>query len=176
MQRYNEQLVLLTKNIEHLKEKELWIAYCEFLIICLIVDYPQMADENYLNSLDEKRRLLYYNSTESWTRKLQEILIYAQSVFIDKGTLIISYPESHALLFPHKETLADVVDDISQIPLDGYGDEIDNTYEKLYENLVITHLQTLNNHCVSQYEYKYRDLKSREMINLFKGSYYEIIK
>lgn len=176
MQRYNDQLILLTKNIEHLKEKELWIAYCEFLIICLIVDSPQMADENYLNSLDEKRRLLYYNSSENWTRKLQEILIYAQSVFIDKGTLIISSPEPHALLFPHKETLSDVVCDISQIPQDGYGSEIDNTYEKLYENLVITHLKTLNNHCVSQNEYKYRDLKPHEMINLFKGSYYEIIK
>lgn len=176
MQRYSDKLLLTKGNNYKLKDKDLWIAYCEFLILCLIVDSPQTADENYLNVLDEKRRLLYYDSSENWTRKLQEILLYAQSVYVDKGTLIISSPEPHALLFPHRETLADVIDDISLIPLSGYGNEIDNTYENLYENLVITHLQTLHNHCVSKHEYKYRNLNIREMVDLFRGSYYEIIK
>lgn len=176
MQRYNDKLLLSNKNIHNLKDKELWIAYCEFLVICLIIDAPEKADENYLTSLDENRRLLYYNSSENWTRKLQEILLYAQSVFRDKGTLVITSPQPNAMLLPHSRTLADVIDNISAIPQAGYGHEIDNTYENLYENLVITHLQALHNHCVLEKEYDYKDLKFKEMIEFFKGLYCGIIK
>jgi hypothetical protein len=176
MQRYNEKLLLSNKNINELKDKELWVAYCEFLIICLIIDRPEKADQNYLNILDKNRRLLYYNSGENWTRKLQEILLYAQSIFKDKGTLIITSPQRNAALLPHAKTLENVIDDISAIPQLGYAHEIDNTYENLYKNLVITHLQALHNHCVLDKEYDYKDINFQEMINLFVGGYHEIIK
>ncbi|MEH1710748.1 ABC-three component system protein [Acinetobacter pittii] len=176
MQRYNEKLLLSSKNINELKDKELWVAYCEFLIICLIIDGPEKADQNYLNILDKNRRFLYYNSVENWTRKLQEILIYAQSIFKDKGTLIITSPQRNAALLPHSKTLEYVIDNISAVPQVGYGHEIDNTYENLYKNLVITHLQALHNHCVLDKEYDYKDINSQEMINLFRGGYHEIIK
>ena len=176
MQRYNEKLLLSNKNIHNLKDKELWVAYCEFLIICLIIDTPQKIDENYLTSLDESRRLLYYSSSENWTRKLQDILIYAQSIFKDKGTLVITSPQPNACLLPHPKTLEKVIDDISMIPQTGYGFEIDNTYENLYRNFVITHLQALHNHCVLNNEYDYKDKKAKEMIVFFKELYHEIIK
>lgn len=176
MQRYNEKLLLSSKDVNHLKDKYLWVSYCEFLIICLIIDTPKKVDENYLTSLDGNRRLLYYSSSENWTRKLQDILIYAQSIFKEKGTLVITSPQPDASLKPHPQNLANVIDDISAIPQTGYGFEIDNTYENLYENLAITHLQALHRHCVLDKEYDYKNKKTTEVISIFKELYHEIIK
>jgi len=176
MQRYNSKLLLSEKNNHNLKDRELWVAYCEFLIICLLIDTPEKADETYLEKLDENRRLIYYASNENWTRKLQDILIYAQSVFKEKGTLIVTSPQQNASLLPHPKTLEKVIEDISAIPQTGYDFEIDNTYENLYRNFIITHLQALHNHCVLDKEYDYKEMKIKEKIRFFKGLYYEIIK
>lgn len=42
-----------------LKTYELWVAYLEFLVICVLIDQSGSADDDYLRGLERKRRLVY---------------------------------------------------------------------------------------------------------------------
>lgn len=176
MMQYSKSLLLSDEHESVIFDKELWVAYFEFVIICAILDNVDTVDEEYLLDLERKRRIVHSSSKKNWVRHLAEILRAAKKMLDKEGVIVVSSPQEDAPLSPPKSYLAGVIDDISSIPAEGNLLQIDNVSDDIYTTYVITHLKGLRNHCVIGHEWEYGDAKASSQLLLFREKYNEFIK
>jgi hypothetical protein len=153
MNKYEAGLLVGPRDSEAILDRRLWEYYYDFFILCVLIDNPDEEINEYIKTLDRRRRIIYSNDTSNWLRRLNEILLTAKNMLdkniLDKdGTLIVSSPQSNPESLPDSEQIKRVTMDISTIPSRGPLLNIDNTNENSYELLTIRHLTALKKSCV----------------------------
>lgn len=178
MEKYKNDLLISSENPEQFKEKELWIAYFEFLIICVLIDGVENADEAYVKSLERKRRILYCNSDRNWIGRLKEILIIARRVLDERGTLIIVSPEKDADMLPTDLQINRIIPNIATVPTSGPFIQIHNPQSTdIYKSFVLRHYAPLKKECVIRKEEDFAAITDVGMLlQYFRDSFNEIIK
>lgn len=175
-QRHDRRLLLSTECSSAIFDKELWIAYFEFVIICSIIDDIYTIDDEYLSTLDKKRRIVYSRSDKHWVRNLGDILKCAKQMLDRNGTIIVNSLYSTNSVLPPLNNLKYIIDDISSIPQNENFLQIDNANENIYETFTITNYKGLCESCVVEKENEYGKAMPSELLTLFKGYYNEFIK
>ncbi|GIU20064.1 ABC-three component system protein [Shewanella sp. MBTL60-007] len=176
MLKYDKTLLLANENPSVLQDKELWVAYFEFVIICALIDEVKVVDNAYLKRLERKRRIIHSSTDKHWVRELADILKAAKQMLDRKGVIVVNSFQENAPLQPPLEHLAEVIDDISSIPSHGDILQIDNVNEDTYKTFTVTHLKGLRNYCVVEKEWEYGKALPSEQLAIFKRYYSEIIK
>lgn len=180
MEKYNSDLLISSKNPEDVKSKELWVAYFEFLIICVLIDGVGVIDENYLKSIERKRRIIYTTSDRNWTGQLRDILIKAKKILDENGTLIVVSPEKDADRFPEGFQIDRVIRDISTIPITSTGSfiQINNPHSlDIYKSFVLQHYSPLRKECVIRKEEQIAQISDiGQLLMYFRDSFNETIK
>ena len=177
MEKHNDNLIVNNEHDSAMQDKELWVAYLEFLIISLVLDETSTIDESYLSTLERKRRIIYSRSNKNWVRQLSDILKLAKTLLDENGTIIVNAPNHNGNppVSPPEEALNNVIDDISSVPTGVDAFQIDNTNEDIYKTFTVVHHGALLDKCVVESEYDFGSNRPSEQLNLFKRKYNETI-
>ncbi|AYD42786.1 TPA: trypsin-like peptidase domain-containing protein [Yersinia enterocolitica] len=152
MTKYKDDLIIGPFQPADIKDKRLWVAYFEFLIICAILDNVSATDYRYIKELERRRRILYTNDGSNWVGKL-DIILKAARKFLDKdGTVIVASPEQGADLLPDGFEVDRVIQNIALVPGAGPLAPIDQVERAMYKSFVLTHLEGLRKQCVVRNE------------------------
>lgn len=177
MTRYNKKLLVEQEETQAaVLDKELWVAYFEFVIICALIDDQKNIDEDYIKGLDKRRRFVYSGSNAHWIRYLSEILKAAKSMLDEHGIMIISSPQEDAPCFPDEEDLDDVIDDIASAPTAGIGGRIDDVHSEVYKTYTVAHMKGLCNKYVLTKHREYGQALPSRQLPIFRDYYNEVIK
>ncbi len=176
MLKYDKSLLLSRKNMSALQDKELWVAYFEFIIICVLIDDVDAVDDAYLQGLERKRRIIYSSTDAHWVRNLADILKAAKQMLDRNGTIVVISPQENAPVLPPQHCLENIIDDITSVPTSGSILQIDNVSEDTYKTFTVTHLKGLRNSCVVEKEWEYKIAKSSAQLPLFRRYYSAIVK
>lgn len=176
MKQYNSDLLIDSTSNDELKSYELWVAYLEFLVISVLMDGSQIADDSYLENLEKKRRLVYTSDGTNWISRLEELLKIARRLLEKDGVLIVSSPESAAKVLPPEFRLEKIINNISVVPNEGPFPVIDSAENELLTSFRLTHLEGLRNRCVVDVEDDYVNLQvSNQRFELLRDKLSEII-
>lgn len=175
MIRYGESLLLKTEQPSTLEDIELWIAYFEFIVICALLD-DKIVDNEYIDGLERRRRIIHANSNKNWLRYLDEILKVAKEMLDEGGTIIVNSPQENADVQPFPQHLNKIIGNIAAVPCSGSFFEIDNTEEDIYRTFTITHLKGLRDSCVVKKEWEFAEADKEESLQLFRSNYNAFIK
>ena len=176
MVKYQRSLLVTTELPGAMQDKQLWVAYFEFVIICALVDGAPVLDEAYLEALERRRRFLYSSSSENWLRNLPEILRSARHMLDAKGTMVVASPQEDARELPEDSHLEYVLDDIGSVPTSGSMLRIDNINDPVYKTYTVTHMKGLRNKYVVLKEWEYGKAMPSAQLNIFREYYNEVIK
>ena len=160
MEQYKSDLLVNSKHLGELKTYELWVAYLEFLVISVLIDQSEMADDAYLKSLARKRRLIYTSDATNWISRLEDLLKTARRLLDKDGTLIVASPETAARVLPPTFQLEKVISNISVVPNKRPFPVIDSAENELFMSFKLTHLEGLRNKCVVDIEDEYPNLQA----------------
>jgi hypothetical protein len=176
MEQYHTDLLVDPQNLGELKSYELWVAYLEFLVISVLIDQSERADNAYLKGLEGKRRLVYTSDGTNWIRRLEDLLKTARRLLDKDGTLIVASPESAAKVLPSTLRLEKIINNISVVPNQGPFPAIDSAENELFSSFKITHLEGLRKKCVIDIEDEYSNLQSSNLrLDLLREKLNEII-
>ncbi|WP_218927647.1 ABC-three component system protein [Vreelandella glaciei] len=164
MERYHEDLLVDPKNFSELKTYGLWVAYLEFLVISVLIDQSNGADDAYLKGLERKRRLIYTSDSTNWISRLEDLLKVAKKLLDKDGTLIVASPEAAASVLPPMFKLEQVISDISFVPNNELFPAIDLAENEVFTSFKLTHLEGLRNTCIVAVEDEYYKLNGRKML------------
>lgn len=159
MGKYKSDLLVDPKNIGELKNRELWVAYLEFLVICILIDRCGNADDAYLKCLERKRRLIYTSDGTNWISRLEDLLKSARRLLDQDGTLIVASPEPAARVLPSIVQLERVVSNIAVVPNQGPFPTIDSSESAMLTSFKLAHLEGLRHKCVVEIEDEYPTLE-----------------
>ena len=177
MNKYKNALLISSDKPEEVRDKALWIAYFEFLIICVLIDGVDAASSTYIQGLERKRKIIYSSDSGNWIGRLQEILSIARKTLDEKGTIIVVSPEGGAEMFPPEVYVDRIIKNISTVPKSGPFIKIDSPESAIYKSFVITHLNGLRKACVVLKENDFSAISGvSELLTLFRDSFNEIIK
>lgn len=175
MEEYDKQLLVDPLRLSELKNRELWVAYLEFLVICALMDNVGTIDDSYLKSIERRRRLLYTNDDRNWISHLESLLKIARDLLDKDGSLIVASPEAAAKPLPQDFLLNRVIENIASIPSQGPF-TIDLAERSIYQSFKLTHLEGLRRSCVIDREYEFNQLPDGiEQLRLFRDKLNEII-
>jgi hypothetical protein len=152
MGNYKSDLLISSHRPGEVKDKELWVAYFEFLIICAIIDNVGTVDSAYVQGLERKRRVLYTSDGSNWVGKLELILKAARKLLDKNGTVIVVSPEQGADMLPDGFQVDRVVKNIALVPNAGPLAPIDQAESSIYKSFVLAHLEGLRKQCVVRKE------------------------
>ncbi|WP_426370278.1 ABC-three component system protein [Pseudocolwellia sp. HL-MZ7] len=179
MEQYHSDLLVDSKNLGELKTYELWVAYLEFLVISVLIDGSNNADDAYLKSLEQKRRLVYTSDGTNWIQSLEYLLKTARRLLSKNGTLIVASPDPAAKVLPKDSQLERVIHNISVVPTQGPFtaiDSIDSFESAMLASYTLTHLEGLQRECVVKIEGEYPNLpQGRSKSDLLREKINEII-
>ena len=177
MNKYQNDLLITTIQPSEIKDKALWIAYFEFLIICAIIDNVNTVDSIYIQSLERRRRIMYTSDGSNWVGKLEQILKAARK-FLDKdGTVIVVSPDSGADMLPDDFHTDRVIRNIALVPNSGFFPAIDQVEEAIYRSFILTHLEGLRKRCVINKEVEFSKIEAGlAQLQAFRDSFNEFIK
>ncbi|MDC5115649.1 serine protease [Acinetobacter baumannii] len=178
MEKYKNDLLISYENPSEIEERDLWIAYFEFLIICVLIDDAEKIDLDYIKGLERKRRILYSNSDRNWIGRLREILTIARRILDERGTLVIVTPEKGADLLPEDFQVDKVIPNISTVPNSGSFIQINSPQSnEIYKSFVLRHYVPLTKECVVKKEEEFANLNGASLLlQYFRDSFNEIIK
>lgn len=176
MKRYNKKLLVGHETSAAVLDRDLWVAYYEFVIVCALIDAPTNIDDVYIKELETRRRFVYSGCHDHWIRHLSEILTLAKSTLDEDGVMIVSSPQENAPCFPDDEDLAEVIDDIASVPSLGAGVRIDDVHGEIYKTFTIAHLKGLRNEYVLNKHREYGRSAASEQLTIFRDYYNEVIK
>ena len=159
MEQYHSDLLVDPRSLGELKSYELWVAYLEFLVICVLIDKSRNTDDIYLKGLERKRRLIYTSDSTNWISRLEELLKTARRLLDKDGTLIVASPESAARVLPSSFKLEKVINNISVVPNQGPFPAIDSSESAILTSYKLTHLEGLRNTCVVDIEDEYSSIQ-----------------
>lgn len=177
MEKYKSDLLIDSLRPSEKMDKELWVAYFEFLIICALLDNVGVVNSTYIQGLERKRRILYTSDGSNWIGKL-DLILKAARKFLDKdGTIIVASPDSGAELLPDNFQLEKVINNIALAPNSGPFAPIDRTESLIYKSFVLTHLEGLRKNCVVLKEVEFSKIEAGvAQLQAFKDSFNEFIK
>lgn len=177
MGKYTIDLLISPNRPSEVKDKELWVAYFEFLIICALIDNVSVINAAYINSLERRRRILYTSEGSNWVGKLELILKAARKFLDHEGTVIVVSPEQGADLLPENFHVDRVVRNIALVPSAGPLAPIDKAENSLYRSFVLTHLEGLRKHCVVRKEVEFSKIEAGvAQLHAFRKNLNEVIK
>lgn len=177
MSKYKADLLVGPYQVDDVKNKDLWVAYFEFLIICAILDNVSIANGSYIESLERRRRILYTPDGSNWVGKLDLILKVARKLLDKNGIVIVTSPENGAELLPDDFEVDRVIRNIARIANSGPLAPIDQVEQEMYKSFVLTHLEGLRKKCVINKERVYAEVEAGlEQLQTFKESFNEFIK
>lgn len=177
MGKYKNDLLITTGRQSEIEDKELWIAYFEFLIICALIDNVAAVDNLYIQSLERKRRIMYTSDGSNWVGKLDKILKAARRVLDKDGTIIVVSPDSGADMLPDDFQIDRVIRNIALVPNSGIIPIIDQVEAAIYKSFVLTHLEGLRKRCVIRKEKEFSETEEGlAQLHLFKESFNAFIK
>lgn len=176
MLRYNEDLLLPKEHVSAVQDKELWVAYFEFVIICALIDDVDTVDDEYLQALERKRRIVYSSTGKNWLCKLDDILKIAKRMLDRGGTIVVNSPQENADMQPTLEHLKGIIDDITAVPPSGSFLQIDNANEDTYKTFTVTHLKGLRDYYVVKKEWEFGKATPADQLQIFRSNYSEVIK
>lgn len=157
MMRYQRELLLGNKEPDStILDRNLWISYFEFAVICSILDEVDVIDETYLHTLDRKRRFMYSCSSDNWLWKLSDLMKAARDMLDAEGTILVNSPQENAAGFPDPEDIREVLDDIASSPKFRSLARIDSAHGDITKTYSFAHLKGLRNtHVIDKHrEYK----------------------
>lgn len=172
MRRYNKTLLVGHETQTSVLDKELWVAYFEFVIVCALIDDQKNINEDYIKCLDKRRRFVYSGSNAHWITHLSEILKAAKSTLDEHGIMIISSPHEEAPCLPDEEDLDQVIDDIASVGTGG----IDDVHGEVYKTYTVAHMKGLRNKYVLKKHREYGAARVSEQLKIFRDYYNEVIK
>ncbi|HFV3961204.1 TPA: ABC-three component system protein, partial [Escherichia coli] len=177
MSKYKTDLLVGPCQVDVVKNKDLWVAYFEFLIICAILDNVSIANSSYIESLERRRRILYTPDGSNWVGKLDLILKVARKLLDKNGIVIVASPEHGAELLPDNFEVDRVIRNIARIANSGPLAPIDQVEQEMYKSFVLTHLEGLRKKCVINKERVYAEVEAGlDQLQTFKESFNEFIK
>ncbi|SJN10221.1 hypothetical protein CZ787_03135 [Halomonas citrativorans] len=162
MEQYHSELLVDPKNLGELKTYKLWVAYLEFLVISVLIDQSEGADDAYLKGLERKRRLIYTSDGTNWISRLEDLLKTARRLLDKNGTLIVASPEPAAHVLPKTFKLEKVIGNISVVPNQGPFpsiDSIDSFENAILKSFKLIHLEGLRRECVVEIEDEYTSVQ-----------------
>ncbi|MBU9824911.1 ABC-three component system protein [Rahnella perminowiae] len=148
MSKYKGDLLIGSCHANDIKDKGLWVAYFEFLIISALLDNVSITDDTYIQNLERRRRMLYTSDGSNWVGKLELILKAARKFLDEDGIVIVASPELGAELLPDGFEVDRVIRNIALAPGAGPLDPIDRVERAIYKSFVLTHLEGLRKQCV----------------------------
>lgn len=177
MNKYQNDLLITTIKPSEIKDKALWIAYFEFLIICAIIDNVNKVDNIYIQNLERRRRIMYTSDGSNWVGKL-DLILKAARKFLDKdGTVIVVSPDAGADMLPDDFHIDRVIRNIALVPHSGLLPTIDQVEEAVYRSFVLTHLEGLRKKCVINREVQFSKIEAGlAQLQAFRDSFNEFIK
>lgn len=177
MMRYQRELLVGDDEPDvTVLDRELWISYFEFVIVCSILDGVNVIDEAYLVSLDRRRRFMYSSSPNNWLCKLSEIFKAAREMLEESGAMLINSPQENAVCVPDTEDLEEIIDDIASSPKYRDLGRIDSAHGEIYRTYSIAHLKGLRNDYVLNKHREYGKSPTSQQLNILKGYYGSAIK
>ena len=176
LRKYRNSLLLPTEHATAVHDKELWVAYLEFIVICALIDNIDTVDDKYLQNLESKRIVLYSRANTNWLRNLMDILTVAKKTLDKGGTVFFTSAQENAKAEPPAQYLEQIIDNIAEVPSSGSFFEIDNVAEETYKTFKITHLKGLRDSCVVEKEWDYGNEDRKKLLSRFRNNYSEIIK
>lgn len=177
MGKYKDDLLVCSLRPNEVRDKELWVAYFEFLIICALIDNVGVVNSAYIQALERKRRILYTSDGNNWIGKLELILKAARRMLDKDGTVIVVSPELGADMLPEDFRIDRVVRNIALIPNAGPLAQIDQAEGALYKSFVLAHLEGLRKECVVRKEEMFAMTEAGiEQLRVFKDSFNAFIK
>lgn len=177
METYKNDLLIGAYRPDEEKDKELWIAYFEFLIICALIDNIGVVDSAYIKDLERKRRMIYTSDGSNWIGKLEPILKAARRLLDKNGTIIVASPELGAELLPQDFRIDNIIENIALIPNAGPLALIDQVESSIYKSFFLRHLEGLRKECVVRAEMDFwRTEAGVKQLRLFKENFNAFIK
>lgn len=177
MMRYKRELLLDNKAPDStILERDLWVAYLEFSVICSILDGVDAINTTYLSSLDRRLRFMYSYSNENWLRKLSDLMKAAREMLDENGTILVSSPQENATDMPRSEDIQDVLDDIASSPKYREMSRIDSAFGDIVKTYSFAHLKGLRNNLVLDKHREYGQASSGQQLTIFRGYYGRTIK
>jgi hypothetical protein len=174
MTQYNLQLLVDSKNTDELKNRELWVAYLEFLVISALMDQVGTVNTDYIKSIERKRRLLYTSDGKNWISRLEELLKTARTLLDKDGSLIVASPQAAAKPLPPGFLLENLIRNIAVVPSKPFS--IDAAESSLFTSFKLSHLEGLRTSCVIDSEFEYQRMSpGTDQLNLFRDKLHEII-
>jgi len=170
------------KHIE-LEEKQLWIAFLEFMVIQLIINAPEHFndgwEDEYLNEIFNSYRFIYTNSAKSYKNLYRKLIVTSNTSYLKKNGKIIlvasgqmpSEPDS--ITHKIRGTLRDISIGLSEPGIANVRNNISKEYP-------IIHWPKLNDKCLADREFEYKVLNrienERKMIEMLKLDYDAYLK
>jgi len=165
------------KHIE-LEERELWVAFLEFMVIQLIINAPDNFNDGwegeYLNKIFNSYRFIYTNSAKSYRSLYRTHIVTSHTDHLKANGKIILVangqmpPEPDSITHKIKGTVKDI-----SIGLDRSG--IANVQKNRSKEYPIIHWPKLNDKCLAEREFEYAKLNrieyEDEMIEMLKHGY-----
>ncbi|WP_322978537.1 ABC-three component system protein [Pseudomonas sp. C11] len=177
MLRYREKLLIGDDEpIVTVLDRNLWVAYFEFVIVCSILDDEDVIDEAYLDKLDRKRRFVYSGSDDNWIWRLSDIFKAARGMLDVNGAMLVNSPQENAIGVPDPEDIADVIDDIASSPRFRELSRIDSAHSEIYQTYSVAHLKGLRNDHILAKHREYGRSSIGSQLSILKGYYDDAIK
>ncbi|MDU8357938.1 ABC-three component system protein [Pseudomonas syringae group sp. J309-1] len=177
MVRYKRELLLGDKEPDStVLDRDLWVAYLEFAVVCSILDAVDVIDETYLESLDRRRRFMYSCSDDNWLWKLSDLIKSAREMLDANGAILVNSPQENAADLPGAEDIQDVLDDIASSPNFRAMTRIDSAHGDIVKTYSFAHLKGLRNKLVLDNHREYGRSSSGQQLAIFKEYYDRAIK
>lgn len=177
MEKYSAELLITPEKSVEVRDRDLWVGYFEFLIICALIDNVDVVDRSYIEGLERKRRILYTSDGNNWVGKLELILKAARKFLDTNGTVVVVSPEKGADLLPHDFYIDRIVSNIALVPNSGPLAPIDKAESSIYKSFVLRHLEGLRKQCVVSKEIQFaQTAPGIAQLRAFKENFNEFIK
>ncbi|MEX5540326.1 ABC-three component system protein [Pseudomonas poae] len=177
MLRYKKELLLSSEDpISTVFGRELWVAYLEFIVMCAVLDDVLLIDEEYLISLDRRRRFMYSCSHSNWLRKLSVLMEAARNLLDENGVIFVNSPEENAVGLPDKEDIDEVLANIAASPKFRSQARIDSAHSGITNTYSFAHLKGLRNKLVLDNHRRYGERPIEKQLCLLKDFYDRAIK
>jgi len=157
-EKYNELIVCSSFGVNEINKKYYWVSFLEFIVVCSLLDGVRKIDENYLNELFKKRKLISINKSEPWNFFAYEILSVKHPGIYSNAELFIKTKE------PSYDTVIDS-DSIKEIMK--YEDIFRyESQEHVIDNISVNRVRkivdiaALNEECISRNHSKFRNVES----------------
>jgi hypothetical protein len=173
-EKFKKRLLVFGEPEYRLMEKKLWISWIELLVLSVLLEPTHAVDDDYIERIHKRRRLLYSGSKEEWTGLLEDIMRSDLEGLDPDGIVLISNNRD----VPPVKTesirdLSTILPDIA-LPVDSLFDI--GKYRKRPAPRKLLHIDGVHKNCITEREAAYLgDRQTNEAIlAILKEAYHAI--